>query len=163
MFTYTVYINIIGACLLLTLVILYDLSDWHAFTLSVYSDWVVYHVHLRHGTSVCWHLKTPLGFLPGQQICNHCRMHVHVCIFCTLVLIVPDCMLCFTLYNSTYCEFINLCCKTFDSINNISIQWSMVTGAYGMLHPETVYFQFQFKHFIVNQSTTKGWTLVLPT
>jgi len=28
----------------------------------------------------------------------------------------------------------------------------MATGAYGMLDPEPVYFQFQFKHFIVIQN-----------
>jgi len=27
---------------------------------SVSSDWVGYHVYLRHGTSVCWHFKTRL-------------------------------------------------------------------------------------------------------
>jgi len=27
---------------------------------SVQSDWVGYHVYLRHGTSVRWHLKTQL-------------------------------------------------------------------------------------------------------
>jgi len=58
MFAYTVYINIniIGAYLL-TLIISYMNYEIGMHFHSVFSDWVVYHVHLRHGISVCWQLN----------------------------------------------------------------------------------------------------------
>jgi len=35
---------------------------------SVWGDWVGYHVYLQHGTSVCWYIKPGLSLDQLQQI-----------------------------------------------------------------------------------------------